>query len=163
MANGLIYLGATIGICTTPQNADLTQVEFAALTYAEICCPTEIPEVMEEAEIISEFCISGEEQTARGASAGAETEIPYYYKPTCAGQTALRNAYGAIGTSNQAYAFKITLNDGVTGVTTPTTIYFRAIVTSKALLTGGGVNDLVTSSAGIKIAQPPILVLPAPV
>lgn len=164
MAQGLIYRGSTVGIAATAQNENLTQAEFEAITYVDICCPSEMPSVMEEAEIISEFCISGEEQTAVGASSGAETSISVYYKSSCIGQDILRDGYGGVGTQSQAFAFRMQLADGVVGVTTPTTIYFRALVTSKSVGgTGGGVNDLVTDEFGLKIAQPPILVKPEPV
>lgn len=159
--NGIINKGSTLAICATPQNEDLTEAQFAALAWVDICCPTELPTFMQESEIVSEFCISGEEITAVGASTGAETELTVFYMADCVGQDHLRTAFAANQNSTVAYAVRKQLPDGVTGESTATTVYSRILVTSRSVAgNGGGVNDLVTDTYGWKIVQPPILVKP---
>ena len=158
MGVGLINKGTTVQICVTPQNTDLLQAAFAALTYVDICCLTEVPTVGEEAEIVTQFCISGDEQTAVGASAGSEFDLSMLYKSACIGQDTLRN--GAV--TQDAWAIRIVRPDGVVGVTTPTTIYTRAMITSK-MFGSGDINEMIADVYSAKITQKPIFVKPAPV
>lgn len=159
--NGVQNKGIQLQISVTaPKNTDLTAVEFAALTYIDICCPSELPEFGNETEFLSEHCISGEEIIGIGAGTGMETEVAYFYRATCAGQTFLRTQAGAA--SLNAYAVRKIYPDAVAGATTPTTVYSRVMIGSWND-GGGGVDDFVTHTSGWKIAQAPILVAPGPV
>jgi len=159
MARGTLVKGTVVSVCATPQNEDLTQAQFEVLNWVEVCCPNAMPTFSEEAEIVSEFCISGEEVAAVGASSGAETELTVFYQAECEGQDILRESYGG----NTALAFKKEYNDSQNPVTTTNTIiYTRALVTSWGD-NDGGVNDFILNTYGLKIAQPPILVKPEPV
>ena len=157
MAQGLINKGTGVQICATPQNATLDAAAFAALTYIDICCLTEMPTVGEEAEVASEFCIDGTEQTAVGASTGSEFDLSVFYKSDCVGQDELRDAAG----TQDSYAIRIVRPDA-TVTTTATTIYVRAQITSK-MFGSGGVNDFIADVYGAKITQSPIFVKPAAV
>lgn len=160
MARGTLIKGTEVFISPVPQNEDLTLAEFEAITDWEIvCCPSTAPAFLEEAEVVSEFCISGEEVTAVGASSGAETELVVFYQADCEGQDLMRAAFGGIN----AYAMKkVYLDTPNATTTTNTTRYTRILVTSKGD-NDGGVNDFITETFGLKIAQPPILVKPEPV
>lgn len=158
MAVGLINKGSKVSICITPQTSqDLSAVAYAALTYIEVCCPTEIPEIAEEANMLSQFCISGVEKTAVGTQAGAEFDISFLYEPTCTGQDTLR---GAVGTQN-SYALKIERADG-SASQTPSIIYLQAMVGGWTH-GGGAPDDFVSDVASLKISQKPILVKPTPI
>lgn len=158
MAVGLINKGAKISVCITPQaTQDLTAITFAALSYVEICCPTEIPEISEEANMLSQFCISGIEKTAVGTQTGSEFDIAFMYEAGCTGQDTLR---GAAGTQN-SYAFKIERADGK-ATQTPTIIFLQAMVGGWAY-GGGAPDDFVSDTASLKISQKPIMVKPVPI
>lgn len=147
--------GTTVWVSTTPQPAVLTQAQYEAITWELVCCPTELPSFGQEAEIVSEFCVSGEELTFVGAAAGSETEISVFYDAECEGQDILRAAF-----EGQPRAFKKEYADSPNpATTTGTIIYTRALVTTFPD-TEGGVNDIMTHTFGLKIAQPPILVKP---
>lgn len=155
MAVGLINKGAKVSVCVTPQTTqDLTPTAYAALAYIEICCPTEIPEISEEANMLSQFCISGIEKTAVGTQTGAEFDISFMYEAGCVGQDVLREAAG----TQNSYAFKIERADG-SATQTPTTIFLQAMVGGWTY-GGGGPDDFVSDVASLKISQKPILVKP---
>lgn len=145
--------GTQIFVASVPQPTELTQPQFEALTWELVCCPNSSPAFGEEAEIVSEFCISGEEVTFVGAASGMETELSVFYDNECEGQDILREAF-----EGQPLAFKKEYSDG-TATRTPTTIYTRALITT--LPDGDGeVNDIVTHAYGLKLVQKPIFVKP---
>lgn len=159
MAEGTLVKGTQVYVSSLPQNDNLTQVEFEGLTWIPVCCPSTSPSFSEEAEVVSEFCISGEEVTAVGAASGAETELAVFYQHDCEGQDIVRDAFGG----QNALAFRKEYADSPNPTTTTNTIiYTRALVTSWSD-EGEGVNDFIVHNFGLKIAQPPILVKPEPV
>lgn len=150
--------GTLVYVSSTPQPAVLTQTAYEAITWELVCCPNELPSFGQEAEIVSEFCVSGEEITFVGAASGAETEISVFYDSECEGQDILRAAF-----EGQPYAFKKEYSDSPNpATTTGTIIYTRALVTTFPD-TEGGVNDIATHVFGLKIVQPPLLVKPEPI
>lgn len=156
MAQGTLIKGTQVSIAPVPQNTDLTEAQFEALSWEVICCPNTMPSFSEEAEIVSEFCISGEEVSAIGASSGVETEISVFYQADCVGQDLLRAAYG----DGNAYAFKKEYADSPNpATTTNTVIYTRAMISSWGD-NDGSVNEFIMNTYGLKIVQPPILVKP---
>lgn len=157
MASGTLIKGTQLHVCAVPQNSDLSVPQFAALTWVLVCCPNTSPSFSEEAEIVSEFCISGEEVSAVGAATGAETEVSVFYQAACQGQDILRNNFG--GTN--ALAFRKTYADSPNPTTTTNTvIYTRALITSWGD-NDGSVNEFITNTYGLKLVQKPILVKPA--
>lgn len=154
MAVGLTNKGAKVSVCVTPQTGDLTEAAFAALTYVEVCCPTSVPEIEEAGNALSQFCISGEENTAAGTVTGSEYALQFLYKSTCVGQDTLR---GNKGTQN-SLAIKIERADG-SASQTPTTLYMQVIVLGWTF-GGGAPDDFVSDTANLKISQAPIFVKP---
>lgn len=157
--NGVQNKGIMLQISVAaPQNVDLTEAQFKALTYIEICCPTELPEFGNETEILSEHCISGEEVVGIGAATGIETEVAYFYRDACAGQNFLRNNSKD---NINSYAVRKIYPDG-TPTKTASTIYSRVML--KAWNDGGGdVSGFITHTSSWKIMQSPIFVTPAPI
>lgn len=156
MARATLVKGMTVEVCVTPQPDDLTQSEFEALEYIEVCCPQTAPSFSEEAEIVEEFCISGEAVVGVGAASGSETEMTVFYQDECTGQDIVRNAFGG----DVILAFRKIYNDSPNpATTTNTTIYARAMVTSWGD-NEGSVNEFITNSYTLKLVQPPILVKP---
>jgi len=155
--NGVQNKGIELEISTAaPQNEDLTEAEFEALTYVPICCASELPEFGNETEFLSEHCISGEEVIGIGAATGMETEVSYFYRADCAGQTFLRDNSGV---GMNAYAVRKVYPDG-TADFTASTIYSRVIIGGWND-GGGGVDDFVTHTSSWKMAQDPVFVAPA--
>ena len=156
MAKGTLVKGMTVEVCVTPQPNDLTQLEFEALGYIEVCCPQNAPSFSEEAEIVEEFCISGEAVVGVGAASGSESEMTVFYNADCVGQDIIRNAFGG----STILAFRKVYNDSPNpATTTNTTIYARAMISSWAE-SGDSANDFITNSFTLKLVQPPILVKP---
>ena len=152
--------GQTLQVCVTPQSSDLTLVQFAALTYIDVCCLQDTTEFASTANIVSETCISGEKIRLVGADEDSDLEVTWFYDSACAGQNSLRT-FG-LAKSNVAYAFRKVYADGVAGVRTPTTLYIRAIV-SGYTDSGIGIDDVQTQSISGSIVQGPLFVGPAPI
>lgn len=156
MAEATLIKGMQLEVCVTPQPDTLTQTEFEALTYVPVCCPQTAPSFSEEAEIVEEFCISGEAVVGVGAASGAETELVVFYQADCNGQDIVRNAFGG----SVILAFRKVYADSPNeATTTNTTVYARAMVTSRGD-NEGSVNEFITNSFTLKLVQPPILVKP---
>src|SRR5690606_39147449 len=159
MAEGHLVKGSTVWISLTPENEDLTQSEFEAIAWVPVCCPATSPSFSEEAEIVSEHCISGEEVSAVGASTGAETELSVFYQHDCEGQDIVRNAFGG----SSAYAMMKDYGDSPNPSTTTSTVIYTRVLVTGWTDGGEGVNDFITHDFNLKIVQPPILVKPEPI
>lgn len=158
MADKISGRGQLFQVCVTPQNSDLTNVQFASLTYVDVCCLDETPEFSTEANIISENCISGERIRLPGAPEDSDFEVSWFYDSGCAGQTQLRNL--GIAASQNMYAVRKVFADGIAGTRTPTTIYAR-VVFSGYTNAGIGIDDVQSESVSGAIVQGPVVVLPA--
>lgn len=152
---GVQALETKLQICITPQTADLTAVQFAALTYIDICCLSEVPELGTETEFLSEHCIDGTELTGIGAKTGMETECSFFYKAGCAGQKFLLDEQG----KNISYAIKLTYTDA-TPTTTPTIIYAK-IKIGGYVFGSADKDSFIPHTSSWKISQDPILVAPS--
>lgn len=147
--------GSQLFVAAAPQPNNLTQAQFEAMDWELVCCPSTLPMFGGEAEIVSEFCISGEEVTFVGAASGSETELTVFYDNDCEGQDIIREAF-----EGQPLAFKKEYADNLGSATmTNTTIYARALVTTQPD-TEGEVNDIAAHTYGLKMVQPPIFVKP---
>lgn len=160
MAEKTFGRGQTFEVCVTPQNTDLSPIQFASLDYVDVCCLQETPEFSSAANIISENCISGERIRGVGADEDSDFEVTWFYDSACAGQDNLRN-FGLAKTS-QAYAVRKVYSDGVSSVTTPTTVYARVIF-SGYTDSGIGIDDVQTQTVSGSVVQGPVTVKPAPV
>lgn len=155
--NGTQIRGQQFQICTTPQPSDLTAVQFAALTYVDICCLQETPDFSVEANILTENCIDGRRLVGVGADEASEMEVSFFYMADCPGQDALRAL--AMAKTNVPYAIRKVYSDGVPGVSTPTTVYARVII-SGFTDNGGSLEDFQTHTVGGSVVQDPIFVKP---
>lgn len=160
MADKTFGRGQLFQVCVTPQDEDLTLLQFAALDYVDVCCLQETPEFSSEANIISENCISGERIRGVGASEDSDFEVTWFYDRECEGQDSLRE-FGQAN-SSLAYAVRKVLNDGIEGERTPTTLYARVIF-SGYTHGGIGIDDVQTESVSGSVLQGPLLVKPAPI
>lgn len=147
--------GTLLGVCVTPQNSDLSNSAFEALTYVDVCCLTDVPALAETYSSLTAMCMDGTKITAVGSAEDTTADISVYYVSTCVGQDTIRDANG----SGNDYAFKLTRSDATSGFTA-TTIYFRGKVTSKNLGSNGGVDEFTADTYTVTLTQGPILVKP---
>lgn len=152
--------GQQFQVCVTAQTGDLDAAGFGALTYVDVCCLQETPELSSEANIISENCISGERIRGVGADNDTDFEVTWFYDNACTGQDNLRT-FG-LAKSSVTYAVRKAYADGVAGVTTPTYVYARVIF-SGYMDSGIGIDDVQTQGVMGSIVQGPITVKPAAV
>lgn len=156
MANGGVQnRNAAFEICLTPQPDDLTEVQFSALTYVDVCCLSELPEFASEAEMISANCIDGTKLVGVGADSDTDFTLSVFYMEDCEGQDELRDM--ALAKDGVAYAVRKVYSDGVATVSTPTTVYARVVWTGFND-GGGGIDDFVTHTFTGAIRQGPVFV-----
>ena len=156
MADKTFLRGQQFQVCVTPQNEDLTPVQFAALDYVDVCCLQETPEFSSEANIITENCISGERIVGVGADDGTDFEISYFYDSACTGQDELRTL--GLAKSSTSYAVRKIYADA-TSTTTPTTVYAR-VMFSGFTDNGGGIDDVQSHTVSGSVLQGPVFVEP---
>ena len=159
MADKTFLRGQQFQVCVTPQNEDLTPVQFAALDYVDVCCLQETPEFSSEANIITENCISGERIVGVGADDGTDFEISYFYDSACTGQAELRDL--GLAKSSTSYAVRKIYADATT-TTTPTTVYAR-VMFSGFTDNGGGIDDVQSHTVSGSVLQGPVFVKPTAV
>lgn len=160
MAQKTFGKGQSFQVCTTPQDSDLSAVQFAALTYIDVCCLDETPEFSSESNIISETCISGERIRGVGAPDDSDFTASWYYDSACAGQDSLRS-FG-LASNGSVYAVRKVYADAVPSVSKATTVYARVIF-SGYTNAGIGIDDVQSESVSGSIVQGPVVVKPAPV
>lgn len=115
-----------IYVCATPQNSDLDQSGFEALTFVEIKAIGSVGETGVNTNILTyDTWDTTVTQKAKGVSDAGSPEIEVARIPTDAGQIILRAA-GVVGNNNN-YAFKTVRADGTTP-TNGTVIYNRGMV-----------------------------------
>ncbi len=150
-----INQGGTLAICAAPQNTDLTQVQFEALTYINIGRIVTMPQIGITTNIVQQdYVNTAISQKQKGVLSGNDTEIVVGNDALDAGQDALRAAAG----TKANYAFVRTYTE-VTGTGfVATKRYFRALV-GEAMDAGGGVEDFENETFPIYInGQRPIRV-----
>ena len=150
-----INQGGSIYICATPQNSDLTQTQFEALTWVEIGKVVTMPQIGITTNIVQREYVNTEiSQKQKGVKSGNDTEIVVGNDSTDAGQDALR----AASLTKNNYAFKRVYNEITGNGFNPTIRYFRALV-SDPTDAGGGVEDFEGDTFPIHInGQRPIRV-----
>lgn len=120
--------GKKVYICTTAQQADLTESAFAALTWVQIKGVGNHGETGVSQNILTyDTWDTDVTQKGKGIKNAGDPEIEVARIPTDPGQIALRNA----AKTNLNYAFKIEGNDkpDADPDSTPTIIYNRGLVT----------------------------------
>ena len=147
--------GTRLYVCETPQNTDLTEVQFAALVWKEICCLTDVPALGESYSAITAMCMDGTKLSGVGSAEDSDFDISVFYKSECEGQDTIRGVVG----SNNNYAFKLTRSDG-TSTHTPTTIYTRSKLRAKSLGSNGGADEFTADTYTATIQQGPMFVKP---
>lgn len=122
MSGGKLYVAAA------PQNTDLTQAQFAALTWVEVKGVGSHGETGISTNIVSYDTWDTEfVQKSKGTSNAGDPEVELARIGDDAGQEILRD-FGAAANKNNC-AFKITRNDKPAGATsTPTIVYNRGLV-----------------------------------
>lgn len=117
--------GSKIYICTTAQDADLTQTEFEALTWVEVKGIGSFGETGVQTNILTyDTWDTDVVQKAKGMSNAGDPELELARIVGDAGQVALRTA----ADTNNNYALKMVRNDMPAGGTNATTIYLRGLV-----------------------------------
>jgi len=112
-------------ICTTPQEIDLDEAGFAALTYVKIGDMGELGETGTSQNILTyDTWAESVVRKAKGMRNAGDPDVETSRNPTDPGQIALR----AAAKTNSNYAFKIERNDPATSGGTPTIIYNRGLV-----------------------------------
>ena len=126
-----IYIGPVVSPDTE------TSSEFEALTYAEIDMVEDMGEFGDEEEIVSGKTLKdGRVRKAKGAADGGTLALVCFHDPLDAGQAALI----AASKTKKNYAIKIVLPDAPDDTYSNTTIYFRALVSSRRLRVGQNDN-----------------------
>lgn len=118
---------STIYICETPQNIDLLEADYEALTWVEIGAIGSRGEMGNTTNILSyDTWNTTVDQKAKGRTNAGDPELEVARIADDPGQIILRTA-AAVGNNNK-FAFKEERNDAPAGGT-PTIIYNRGIVT----------------------------------
>lgn len=103
--------GATIAISATPQNSDLTESQFAGLSYTEVSNVGSIGAYGNDTNMLTYDTIDRRvTQKQKGITNAGDPQIECARVDSDAGQTAMRAA-GAVDVRD-AYAFKVTKQDG---------------------------------------------------
>lgn len=124
-------------VCATPQNVDLLQGDYEALTWVEVKSIGSRGETGKKTNIINyDTWDTKVTQKAKGITDAGSPEIEVARIPTDAGQIIMRAA-GAVGNNNN-YAFKELRSDGTT-LTNGTVRYNRGLVTGPT--SPGGRNE----------------------
>ncbi|TGR55704.1 hypothetical protein EN794_004695 [Mesorhizobium sp. M00.F.Ca.ET.151.01.1.1] len=144
--------GSKLYICATPKNADLTETEFAALTFVQVKKVGSIGErgintnIVQYDTLDTLVALKG-----KGITNAGDPQVEVAEDLTDPGQVALR----AAGAPNvpDAYAFKVERADG-------SVEYLRGLVTGPNV-PGGRNEDFILNTFTLALNQAPITV-PAP-
>lgn len=153
--------GKKLFICATPENDNITQVAFEALTWVEVGGVGSVGETGTSTNILSyDTWNDTVVQKAKGMNDAGSPEIEVARDPDDAGQVLLRTA----AETNFSYAFKITGNDAPNSNvgSKPTTRYNRGLVSGPRNPNGRNEDfDLEVFALGLQqkqITVAPILV-----
>lgn len=118
--------GSKLYICATPQETDLSPVQFAALAWIEIKAVGSHGEAGSSTNILTyDTWDTAVIQKAKGMTDAGSPEIEVARIPDDPGQMAMR----AAALDNKNYAFRMMRNDQAVAGGTPTIIYNRGLVT----------------------------------
>ena len=118
--------GSKLYVCATPQNSDLSQAAYEALTWVEVKAIGNHGETGPNTNILTyDTWDTVVIQKAKGTTDAGSPEIEVARIPSDPGQQILR----AAAKTNFNYAFKMVRNDKATTNGTPTVLYNRGLVT----------------------------------
>lgn len=118
-------IGRSLWICATPQQADLNQAAFAALTYVQVKGVGSGGEIgTKENQLTYPTWDSTVVQKSKGMADAGNPPFELARDPLDAGQIILR----AAAATEFNYAYKIMANDTPSGGSSPTIIYNRGLV-----------------------------------
>ena len=114
-----------------------TLAEYEGLTWIEVGDTEDLGAVGDTSAEVTGIAISeGRVRKAKGARNAGNQQVICFHQPLDVGQQALRDAE----TTKDNYAFKLVLSDTPSGGGTPTTIYYRGLVSSQPLNMGTADN-----------------------
>lgn len=117
--------GSILYFCVTPQNSDLAQADYEALTWVQIKSLGNMGETGSKTNVLSyDTWDTTVIQKAKGLTDAGSPTLEFARIPTDPGQIALR----AAAKTNQNYAFKVIRNDPATVGGVGTIIYNRGLV-----------------------------------
>lgn len=120
--------GGVLYVCATPQNNDLTQSDFEALSWVRVNGLGNHGETGTSTNILNyDTWDTAVTQKFKGISNAGDPDIEVMRKPADAGQNILRAA--ALPSNKNNYAFKLEMNDKSVSTGTGTIVYNRGIVT----------------------------------
>lgn len=144
-------------ICEAPQNSDLTQAEYEALTWVEVEKVVTLPDFGYTTNVVTQDYIATDmSQKRKGFKQGSESELVIGHDPDATGQDALKVATETRG----SFAFKMELSNSPNPATTTNTIMYSRGVVAGWNFTGGGGEDFDNITTTIGLNQEPIIVAP---
>lgn len=150
--------GRKFFVCAEPQQSDLTEAQFAALTWVRVTGVGNFGETGSTTNILNYDTWDDEvTQKGKGMTNAGDPELETRYSPTDAGQIIMRTA----AETNFNYAFKIEGNDkpDTDPGSTPTIRYNRGIVTGPRQPNGRN-EDFQLDMYSLGLNQKQITVLP---
>lgn len=146
----------TLYICETPQNSDLNESAFEALTWVEIDKIVTLPDMGRTDNIVSQDYVNTTvSQFQKGFANAGQSELVIGRDHEDAGQDALRVA----AATRYNYAFKLESSDAPSSAYTNTIRYSRGVI-SGPMLSGGGGEDFDNETYNIAFNQVPVIVDP---
>lgn len=146
--------GRKISVCATPQAADLTAVQFAALTWVEVTHVGSIGQTGTDTNIVDyDELNTTVTQKMKGISNAGDPVVECARFPTDPGQNLLRTA----GTTKFYYAFKIEDSDAPDANSINTIYYQRGLVTGP-IRPGGRNEDFIIENFTLGLVQQEVVV-----
>lgn len=130
------HQGGVFEICTTPQESNLDQTAFEALTYVPVPQVVSAPSFTIEDNILTQNTLDDDiAQKQKGFRQAQDTTIEV---ALISGGDSGHAALDAAARTKNAYAVRYILPDPVTGGGTGTTTYARAVIGGGGVGGGGG-------------------------
>lgn len=156
MANTGIKKDSKFYICETPQQDNLLQAGFEALTWVPVEKVVTFPDFGISDNIVSQdYANTDVSQKQKGFRNASDTELVVGYDPDDIGQDAMRTAAG----TRYIYAMKLESSDAPNASTTNTIRYSRGVIGGPNF-TGGGGEDFDNDTYQIGLNQAPVIVAP---
>lgn len=156
MADTGIKRESKLYICETPQNADLDQAGYEALSWVEVGNIVTLPDFgISDNMVTQDYINTDVSQRQKGFRQASETELVVGRDHDDTGQDAVRTA----AATRFNYALKLESSDAPDASTTNTIRYSRGVIGGPNF-TGGGGEDFDNESFQIGLNQAPIIVDP---
>jgi hypothetical protein len=148
--------GSKLFVCSTPQQSDLAQADFEALTWVEVKSLGNLGETGSKTNILNyDTWDTIVTQKAKGITDAGSPTLEFARIPTDPGQIIMRQ----IAKTNLNYAFKIVRNDPAVSGGIGTVIYNRGLVTGPTR-PGGKNEDFDLEVFTLALNQPEVVVDP---